>query len=153
MELTSIDFSNYIRYTAMNNHGVSLNKTQVNKMLFICYGLYLADSSEKLFNDDQPKAWPYGPVFPRVYRTFNTFSGISKSVYDEIEKKEKISKLIKDVVKGYHNFTAYQLTEWSHRPDGPWYKTIHNIKEGESLKWGAIIEDASIKEYFSNLKA
>jgi uncharacterized phage-associated protein len=42
-----------------------LNVTQVQKILFILYGYYLAKYNHRILTE-QPKAWPLGPVFPRV---------------------------------------------------------------------------------------
>ena len=56
MPLSSVDFANILRNMAYKRHLVNLNKTQVNKLLFICYGLYLAFYGEKLFSET-PKAW------------------------------------------------------------------------------------------------
>lgn len=60
--LTSVDYANLIRYIAQQRYSQILNKTQVNKILFYVYGKYLAMLGEKLFTDDSPMAWPYGPV-------------------------------------------------------------------------------------------
>lgn len=65
MALTSIDYARLIQYTAQRKHMVLLNKTQINKILFYVYGAYLADTGKALFSDDTPKAWTYGPVFPK----------------------------------------------------------------------------------------
>ena len=70
MLLTSVDFANILRNMAYKRHLVNLNKTQVNKLLFMCYGLYLAFYGEKLFSET-PKAWPYGPGFPNVYKWYS----------------------------------------------------------------------------------
>ena len=93
MELTSIDYANYLRYLAMERFFTILNKTQVNKMLFICYGLYLSMTNKKLFSDDTPKAWPFGPVFPRVYKRFDNYQGISHSTIAAIQPNEQIKEL------------------------------------------------------------
>ena len=64
--LTSLDYAKLIQFAAVRNHMTLLNRTQINKILFYVYGVYLAEVGEPLFNDDTPKAWPYGPVVPIV---------------------------------------------------------------------------------------
>lgn len=70
MELTSIDYTRLISWLAYYKHKTILNKTQMQKILFMCYGLYLTKHNEPLFSDDTPKAWPFGPVFPRSYKRY-----------------------------------------------------------------------------------
>ena len=59
MELKSTDYARLIQYAAKNLHMTRLNKTQINKILFYVYGVYLAKFNKPLFTDDTPKAWPY----------------------------------------------------------------------------------------------
>lgn len=149
-ELTSIDYANYIRYDAFSRHSVVLNKTQVNKMLFICYGVYLAATDgKKMFTDDSPKAWPYGPVFPRVYKHFGEYKGVAQSVIEKIEKDDTAYKIIGYVVDKFFNWTAYQLSEWSHRSDGSWFKTVYGADGQQSPQWNKVIEDSLIQDYFT----
>lgn len=149
MELTSIDYANYIRHLAASQYYTNLNKTQVNKMLFICYGLYLAmTNGSKLFDDDTPKAWPFGPVFPRVYKRFDTFSGsLSQTIIDAIQENKQAKEIIDFVVKKFHTWTAYQLSEWSHQLSGPWYQTVY--ANGSEPQWSREIQDNLIQQYFT----
>ncbi|MCQ2359971.1 MAG: DUF4065 domain-containing protein [Paludibacteraceae bacterium] len=151
MEFTSIDYANYIRYLAADKYYTSLNNTQVNKMLFICYGLYLVIADGKLFNDDTPKAWPFGPVFPRVYKRFDEYSGASQTIIDYINANEQIKELTSFVVDKFYSWSAYQLSEWSHQPDGPWYQTVYGDGT-QQPKWNREIPDEVIKQYFTPTK-
>ena len=45
--------------------GIVLNTTKVQKMLYILYSYYMAKHDIQIFSET-PKAWPYGPVFPRT---------------------------------------------------------------------------------------
>ena len=47
--LTSVDVANLLRNFALKEHFVNLNKTQVNKLLFMCYGFYLASTGRNFF--------------------------------------------------------------------------------------------------------
>lgn len=71
MEITSLDCAKLLQNIAWVYYKRILNKTQIHKILFFAYGIYLARYDKKLFTDDTPKAWPFGPVFPKVNRSIN----------------------------------------------------------------------------------
>lgn len=152
MSLTSIDYAQLIQYAAYNMYRVVLNRTQINKILFFVYGTYLARSEEgaPLFEDDTPKAWPYGPVFPRVNKRIvpeNIPMGFPSEKTAEFRKNELALNIVKEAVQKMHGISAYKLTEWSHQEGSPWYKTVFQDKENQSV-WNTRIEDNLIKDYF-----
>ena len=51
------------------------------------------------------------------------------------------------VLEVFGTWNAGQLSEWSHSPDSPWDKT----RKRESFKWGDVIPDALILEYFESI--
>lgn len=154
-KLTSIDYANIINWIAYNKFGVLLNKTQMQKILFISYGVYLATYDTKLFEDDTPKAWPFGPVFPRVNKHFNP--GIPKSINEDLKqgiiKNENAVRTIISVVEKYHKYSAKTLSEWSHQPGGPWSQTVYGENaEKKEIQWNLPIEDDKIKIFFRKAK-
>lgn len=156
MALTSIDYARLIQYTAQRKHMVLLNKTQINKILFYVYGAYLADTGKALFLDDTPKAWTYGPVFPKPNKKVDT-SEIIKSFppekVAEYKADPKALNLIVEVVNSMYNKSAISLTRWSHIEGSPWYDTIYEKDENGDIKsqrpWNTRIENDLIKDYFS----
>lgn len=55
MKLTSLDYADLFNWIAYNKYVVQLDKMQINKLLFMCYGMYLAATGGKvLFEDDTP---------------------------------------------------------------------------------------------------
>ena len=61
----SIDVAAYVtKQCAQKNFFVNLTKIQ--KLVFCVYGAVLATSGVRIC-DEHPKAWPHGPVFPRIY--------------------------------------------------------------------------------------
>ena len=71
MSYNSIEFSKYI-ISRLNNFKASDNRyeydnTKIQKLLYILYGFYWSRRQLRLL-DEQPKLWPYGPVFPKVYK-------------------------------------------------------------------------------------
>ncbi|WP_166786361.1 Panacea domain-containing protein [Dysgonomonas capnocytophagoides] len=119
----------------------------MQKLLYMVYGIYLSTTDEKLFTDDSPKAWPFGPVFPRVNKYFTP--GLIPSAADlsvsKIENNPIVFDIINSVVKQFHNKSAASLSHWSHEENGPWYKTVY---DGGEAKWNKEISDILIKNYF-----
>lgn len=152
-QLTSIECSELINWIAYHKCGVLLNKTQMQKILYIAYGKYLAKTEDVLFVDDTPKAWPFGPVFPIVNKRFtpglSSMVSIHPSTENKILNNKDAFESIMDAVIENCNKSAYVLSEWSHDENGPWFKTIY--KDGSQAKWNQVIDNALIEEYFKSL--
>jgi len=156
MELTSINYARLIMWLAAHRKGIWLNKTQLQKILFVCYGLYLAKHNEracgnmrKLFLDDSPRAWPFGPVFPRSYKRCCTApESLLPEEKEAFARDEKTLWNICSVTDRMCAMSAAKLTRWSHQEGTPWSDTV--FSDGGKLKWNAEISDTSIYEYFSN---
>ena len=56
-----------------------INYTKAQKLLYCCYGVILAQFNIRL-TKEHPKAWQYGPVFPRAFNAQhkNLFMPISR---------------------------------------------------------------------------
>ncbi len=148
--LTSLDYSDLLRFLAYNRHQVVLNKTQVNKLLFMCYGVYLSKTSSTLFTE-RPKAWPYGPVFPTVYKRFH--QRLMPIIFSEEKKKEFYANdtalgICIKIVDKYCYVSAYELSVWSHQQGSPWYKTVYS--DDKPIVWNKEISDGLIKDYFKD---
>lgn len=147
-ELTSLDYARLIQFAAQKNHKVLLNRTQINKILFYVYGLYIAKEEQPLFKNEVPKAWPYGPVFPYVNENIDTDEIIKKFSPDKVKayrENKTAMDIVVDSVKKLHKINAYKLTEWSHKKGSPWYDTLFGDKKN---KWNTPIDDELIKKYF-----
>lgn len=158
--LSSIDYARLIQFTATKMYKTLLNKTQVNKILFYVYGVYLAGHDKPLFSDDTPKIWTYGPVFPRPNKKVVSCELIGRSWFSDEkieafkENPDFLSRIVA-IVGNMRNKSAIDLTRWSHEEGSPWYTTLYN-KDKETGKitsqkpWNTVIPDNTIKEYFSN---
>ena len=147
---SSNSFAIYFMREAIRKNCV-MNVTKLQKMAFACYGYYLANSTDRLF-DEHPEAWKYGPVFPSLRANYNyIYQQALLSLYDEEPKWA--DSLVKEVVGFvlYHvgNWTANSLVAWSHAKGSPWSVTTNN---GDIEYIGMIIPDSIIKEYFSDGK-
>lgn len=150
MKLTSIDYARLISWLAYYKHKTILNKTQLQNLLFMCYGLYLAKRNNPLFSDDAPKAWPFGPVFPRTYKRYEESVPEDLSENDKIEFLKDTDTLVEitNIVDSYYNYSANSLSEWSHQKDSPWAKTVFS-ENGGPVTWNKVISQEIIKDYFN----
>ncbi len=132
-----------------NEKKIVMNMTKLQKLLYAAYGIYLAIKNERLTNE-YPKAWPYGPVFPTTREKLLKFDFVDYDISsdsdcsEDVKNDEEIDSLISLVLKTFGNWTAGQLTEWSHEPGSPWDKTVNT----DGFKWNNPISDEYIKEYF-----
>lgn len=131
-----------------NEMGYALNVTKVQKLMYIVYGYFLAKEDIVIF-DESPKAWPFGPVFPKTRKKVNFGKVYDKSnpEFQEIVKDENLVNIMTSIVEKYAKYSATTLSDWSHAEGGPWYKTT---KE-EGFNWNMPIKNDYIKEYFSEI--
>ncbi len=64
-EINSVDVATYIAKQAVIEY-YYIDLTKIQKILYACYGTYLAVTVKRLCIDN-PKAWSNGPVFQKVY--------------------------------------------------------------------------------------
>lgn len=111
-----------IRFCQSEEVPIHVDRTKAQKLLYCCYGAVLAATNERL-TDEHPKAWPYGPVFPR---TFNDIKKGRLTVDMAREFEDQCSwetlDLIKKTIRTFGRYTATQLSNWSHMKDSPWSK-------------------------------
>jgi uncharacterized phage-associated protein len=138
----SIDGAKFLRARAFEKN-LSLNVTKVQKLLFIIYGFYQATRNHRIFNET-PRAWPYGPVFPRT-RKNEVFDTVFKSNdFPRLLSDKTFVKIIDATLDSFGHLTATQLSEWSHSPDSPWEKTTR----ASNFKWDDEIPDEYIVLFF-----
>jgi len=145
----SVDVARFIIATA-NEKRISINITKVQKLLYIAYGLYLAVKNEHL-TDEYPQAWPYGPVFP-ITRTRLVDADFYSITFEspnlaEMKRQDDIRSLFELVFNHFGQWTASQLTAWSHSDGSPWERTV----DQNGFSWGTRIPDEYIKPYFQSM--
>lgn len=157
MKLTSIDYAQLLQFVAEKFHATLLNKTQINKILFIVYGVYYAHTDKLLFEDDTPKAWPFGPVFPRVYKKIDISEpvlGFSDEKISEFKKEDRLLGFIMRIIDKLYDCSAMSLTRWSHEEGSPWYNTIYETDANGDVvnqnSWNTPISASEIKTYFKD---
>lgn len=147
MEYSSVLIARYIVAMAQDK-GLPINMTKVQKLLYIAYGIYLAIKDERLI-DEHPQAWPYGPVFPSTRNKLlkeNFYDiRIDNPEFAELRINAELNSLLNLVFNNFGDWTASELSQWSHTDGSPWEKTVNQ----EDFSWGNIISDEDIKSYFS----
>lgn len=125
---------------------IVLNVTKVQKMLYIIYGYFLAKENYQIFTET-PKAWPYGPVFPRTRKRID-FGKLYKVTDEELQsiyKDKEIVDVFNIIIDNYAKYSATQLSEWSHMEGGAWDRTT----KLPNFDWNKEIPNEFISEYFS----
>lgn len=120
----------------------------MQKLLFMCYGQALA-IGEVLFRDDTPKAWPFGPVFPRTYKRYEEHipTNLSDEEKENFAQYPDLLTMVARTVAKFSHYSATRLSDWSHLANSPWYKTVFGQ---DKTAWNRPIQENTIKEYFSN---
>lgn len=145
--LDSIDVASYIaRWCGM--HNIFVNITKLQKLLFCVYGSILAVTDNRIC-EEHPKAWPHGPVFPRVYtytkrHQLDIIDALIKHQYaSNFDLTEEEQNVIDQTLSLFGKYNAGQLVNWTHKQGSPWF---------ESTKGGVYLQkeipDQIIKDYF-----
>ena len=119
----------------------------MQKLLFMCYGQALTMGNEPLFADDKPKAWPFGPVFPRSYKCYEEEmpTNLTNDEKNRFAQNIPILQMIARTVGAYCHTSATRLSDWSHSKGSPWWSTVY-APEGSA--WNRDIPLEKIKSYF-----
>lgn len=124
--IDSINFAAYLIKKAAEK-GHTVNVTKVQKWLYICYGLFLADYDTQLLHE-RPKAWDYGPVFPKVhnYQVSGKMDRLVANADLDLlpEIKQKCDAIINAVLLHFGDWKATELVDWTHTPGMAWDRTI-----------------------------
>jgi len=137
----SVDFAIYLNQKA-KNMALDVNVTKIQKWLYICYGLYLAAKKEQLL-DERPKAWQFGPVFPKVYKrqqkNGNSLDNLPLSV--SMVDLQQYDEIIQPVLDHFGKWSAAGLVEWTHEKGRAWDKMYNNGGRQEAMDNFEIMSD------------
>lgn len=145
----SVEVAKYI-VAYGNDKGYSMNMTKTQKLLYIAYGIFLAINRERLC-DEHPKAWPFGPVFPTTREKLLKIPMYTLKTTNEeftkIRQDKDIQDLLELVFETFGNWTAQELSVWSHSEGSPWDLTVTE----NNRKWNEEISDNYIYSYFTSI--
>jgi uncharacterized phage-associated protein len=108
----SIDIARHLLAECYDRNIKDISNTKINKLLYIVYGLYLALYDSQILTE-KPKYFPYGPVFPRVYKNYNDLSPLRLLLSEELQG------VVDDVFDSYGDTPAGVLSSWSHEEGSP----------------------------------
>lgn len=163
MSYPAIAIANFFIEKSLEDNS-SLSPLKLMKLIYIAHGWCLALLDKELI-DEPVQAWKYGPVIESVYHEFKYYGHnridsfangvilkggkveIIKSKIDENDKNTFL--LLERVWDQYKNFTGIELSKWSHKEGGPWYKSWH--EDGGSNQKNHPIPNSLINDYFSEM--
>lgn len=120
MLLRDVDVANFLIQQA-EKKGIFLNHTKLQKVLYIVYGLYLAQFKTIPFSGS-PLYLPYGPVFDAVLNKYRN-KPIQYNLPDKnISVDEKLSNVMDVTLEVFGKYSAMSLSDWSHREGTAWKK-------------------------------
>ncbi len=123
-------------------HEITHRKLQ--KLLYFCQGLYLAQEGVSLF-EERIEAWEFGPVCPNIYHDLKHHGFHPLSASNSVDKSKytkKVAALILGVITTFGSFSKDELIEFSHI-DSPWASNYIQYKNNELKK-------DELKDYFSS---
>ena len=142
--INSLQLLSYIAKFCKDN-GIHINITKAQKLMYCCYGVVLAKFGTRLV-DEQPEAWQYGPVFPSALHSAQFF-GLDEFIDGKTDDMDAlpgdVHNLIDDALRHFGQYTALQLSNWTHLSGSPWSKASC---AGTLLR--VPLNDSDIKEYF-----
>jgi uncharacterized phage-associated protein len=142
MKYSSLRVASQIASVCQENN-LFYNNTKIQKLLYCCYGCSLVILKDRLC-DEYPRAWQFGPVFPRVFNYINKKRDLLSPELALVGAPDKVLSLIDVVVKTFGKYTATYLSAWTHQPGSPWHQVIEGMGEG----LGSFIPDDIIADYF-----
>lgn len=107
--------------------GQKLTNMQLQKLVFLANGLFLAKTSFPL-TFHNVHAWKWGPVFPQLYKRFSAYGAsqiVAPAACEEaaVEVGSKEDAMIRLVWEKFGGFSGAKLSAITHQPDSPWEVT------------------------------
>lgn len=134
---------------AAKGKGLRLNVTQVQKLMYLSYGIGLSKLGTELI-EELPKAWPYGPVFPKAQSKvdYTKQYDISEACFADIINDAQAKYILDYTLDKFGKISASKLSNWSHKEGGPWDKATKQ----PNFKWNQALEPSDIRDYFSQFE-
>lgn len=124
-EINSVDVATYIAKQAVIEY-YYIDLTKIQKILYACYGTYLAVTGKRLCIDN-PIAWPNGLFFQKVYDFSIKYIDLIQSLLKLPDTLNNLLpddelKLLDKTVTFFSQYQSFQLVNWSRKGCGPWDK-------------------------------
>ena len=144
LKFDSRTISKYLLFMAKESM-IRMNVTKTHKLLYILDGSLLAIEHDLV--NENPRAWQFGPVYPKVHKMLSENSIYKLSTYEdgfEELDKTKIKDITQNLLATLGSRTASELSAWSHHKNSPWAQSIKN----NHGKQNCIIEKSLMVAYF-----
>lgn len=107
--------------TRAQRDGKRLSIMSLLKLIYIAHGWHLETQNAPLFSN-RIQAWQFGPVIPDVYKAFRRLGVDVKGTVPvpEAHFTPEEENLLNQVWDVYGGLEAFQLSELTHVPGGPW---------------------------------
>ena len=141
--LDSIDIAKALTYIGqINDH--SLNMSQLQTIMYIIYGVWLAQKGERL-TAEHPQMWQFGPVFPRAYNRLKKEPGGGETEYNSLKESEpELLSYMENCFRRYGWTPATVLGNPHVSQGSPWAQA----RKENPDKWGAALSDTLIGKWF-----
>jgi uncharacterized phage-associated protein len=117
-----------ISYFFLKNYGQDYDITPMKlvKLVYISHGWYIGITGNPLI-DENPEAWKYGPVIPRIYHHFKPFgrSPIKIKAFPSDPDKilpEEIKSFLRKIWDTYGGLSGIELSSLTHQTGTPWFQ-------------------------------
>ncbi len=125
------------------------NNTKIQKLLYCCYGCFLAAFDVRLC-DEYPRAWQYGPVFPKVFNHIHKQRTFPLSQTPSLaDMTTEHREFLESVIDNFGEYQASALSRWTHKEGSPWSQVVYGIEGGLAQGLNSFIPDDIIEDYFS----
>ena len=138
IQYDSIDMARHIIAECKEKNIADVCNTKINKLLYCVYGVYLAFYDKEILTE-QPKYFPYGPVFPRVLKRYDEL--VKQPI--KLELADSLKEIIDLVLNTFGKASAARLSVWSHLENSPWDKA----KQKEA-KYSDPLNPLEVRDYF-----
>ena len=143
-ELDSYALAKALRYMGTKaSH--PLNMSQIQIILYISYGVWLASTGERL-TSEHPQVWQFGPVFPRAYNKIRKDAGSGREEYESLLKDSpSVAEFLDTQLHRFGWRTAAEASAPHIGSGTPWASARRRSPD----RWGAAMEDGEIASWFS----
>jgi uncharacterized phage-associated protein len=139
------DVADYFLSLINEDDGDTISNMQLQKLVYLAQGFYLALYSEVLFKE-AIEAWTYGPVVPDLYHQYKEHKSgsLPKPKYLNFEiYSDKVKALLNEIYNKYGQYSAWKLSQITHE-----HPTWKNYYKSEDSK---IIPQKDLEIFFKTL--
>lgn len=141
--LSCFDIANFfIKIGNQTNYLVTNLKLQ--KLVYYAQAWYLALYNKALFNEDF-EAWVHGPVIPKLYQKYKSFSWHPIKLNVAPQLPLDIIEFLEEISEEYLAYDGYELEQMTHL-EKPWQQARKNLQLDEPSH--NIIKKEWMQEYY-----